>query len=145
MLGAEGGGSSSSSSSNIPRVLSPSKAPREAGEVAGEGLSSGLTLEDVVAILRTSSAELELVLDVATLDACSLCSVRYDSKACKLRAAAAAELGGNSAACCKDDMMAFCRDKATFCRDRCRSLSLSVLSSLCIVNVQDTCAGIRRH
>jgi hypothetical protein len=61
-----------------------------------------------------------------------------------LRAAAAAELGGTSAACCRDDMMAFCRDNATFCRDRCRRVSLSVLSSLCIVNGQDTYAGMRR-
>lgn len=106
-------------------------------------MSFGLTLEDVVAILRTSSAELEPVLDVATLDACSLCSVRYDSKACKLRAAAAAELGGKSVACCRDDIMAFCRDNATFCRDLCRSLSFSVMSSLCIVSGQDTCAGMR--
>ena len=107
-------------------------------------MSFSLTLEDVVAILKTSSAELGPVLDVATLDACSLCSVRYDSRACKLRAAAAAELGGKSAACCRDDIMAFCRDNATFCRDRCRSLSLSVPSALCIVNGRDTCAGMSR-
>lgn len=40
-------------------------------------------------------------------------SAIYDSSAWRLRAAAAAELAGNKAACCRLEMTAPCRDRAT--------------------------------
>lgn len=41
------------------------------------------------------------------------CKARYDSRAWRFRAAAAAELAGSRAACCKLDTIAPCRDRTT--------------------------------
>lgn len=85
---------------------------------------SSLIFAVFVAIFKMSMRELLLLTLAETV--VNLCRVRYDSKACRFKAAAAAEFAGNSAACCSEFIMAFCKDKATFCMDLCKKFSCSI-------------------
>lgn len=69
----------------------------------------------------------------------SLCRVKYDSRAWRFRAAAAAELTGNSAACCSEFIIAFCKERATFWIDLCKKFSCNIavakLSCVALISV----------
>lgn len=63
---------------------------------------SGIGGKDV-RLVRRSTSDLPVI----------LCSVRYDSNAWRLKAAAAAELAGISAACCRLVTMVLCSESTT--------------------------------